>query len=157
MSVVPGRIKHMFEELFEVDWASMSHAYGPADEVPGLLLALRSADEAQRKKALSRFYSAVHHQGDVYPCTTASLPFLFELAEDAATPGRGELVELVVSIGTNAIAHCDHQWDTLEEAIWYGPSGEQFTGLQGPAGAVQALRERAEVLIKFTSDADPDV
>jgi hypothetical protein len=150
-------MERMFDELFEVDWASTSHAYGPAEEVPGLLLALRSADEAQREKALSRFYSAVHHQGDVYPCTTASLPFLFELAEDAATPGRGEIVELLVSIGTSAIERCGNEWDAPEEAIWFGPSGEQYTGLQGTAGAVMALRERAEVLVAFASDADPDV
>jgi hypothetical protein len=45
----------MFNGLRDVDWSSMHHAYGPADEVPALLLALRSAGAAERDRALSRF------------------------------------------------------------------------------------------------------
>jgi hypothetical protein len=58
----------------------LEHADGPAGEIPALLLALRSAEAEQRGRALSRFYGAVHHQGDAYGRTTASLPFLLELA-----------------------------------------------------------------------------
>ncbi len=46
----------------EVDWASMEHAYGPADDVPGLLRGLASADPAERERALDGMYGAVHHQ-----------------------------------------------------------------------------------------------
>lgn len=77
----------------------MEHAYGPAGEIPALLLALRSAEAEQRGRALSRFYGAVHDQGDVYGRTTASLPFLLKLAGDATTPDRAATVELLVSIG----------------------------------------------------------
>ncbi|MBP5866069.1 PBS lyase, partial [Streptomyces sp. LBUM 1484] len=76
----------MFEGLDGIDWASMEHAYGTAEEIPALLWALRSPHIEERRMALDRFYGAVHHQGDVYPCTAASLPFLFELAADGATP-----------------------------------------------------------------------
>jgi hypothetical protein len=82
----------MFSGLHDVDWASMHHAYGSADEVPALLEALRSADTTERGKALDAFYNKVHHQGDVYPGTTASLPFLLELARDPAAPIRPEIV-----------------------------------------------------------------
>ena len=123
----------------------MHHAYGPADEIPALLLGMRSAEAAERDKALSRFYSAVHHQGDVYPCTTASLPFLFELAGDAAAPGRAEIVELLVSIGSVAVERCE------EDLI--SPAGEPG----GHAGAAAVLRERSEVFVTWVSDADPGV
>ncbi|MEU8118683.1 DUF397 domain-containing protein [Spirillospora sp. NPDC049024] len=73
----------MFSGLHDIGWSSMEHAYGSAEEVP-TLLALRSSDAEKRQKALGRFYGAVHHQGDVYPCTTASLPFLFEPADAVA-------------------------------------------------------------------------
>jgi hypothetical protein len=35
-------MRAMFSGLHDVDWASMHHAYGSAEEVPALLKALRS-------------------------------------------------------------------------------------------------------------------
>ena len=130
--------------LDEVDWSSMQHAYGSAEEVPALLLALRSPDAEERSKALSRFCSAVHHQGDVYPCTTASLPFLFELAGDATAPDRAGFVGLLVSIGSVAVERCD---------VDYGDEA----GLVDYAGAAAVVRSRAEVFAGFASDADSGV
>jgi hypothetical protein len=43
----------MWDGLDAVGLSSMRHAYGPADEVPALLLALRSPDAGERGKALS--------------------------------------------------------------------------------------------------------
>ena len=43
----------MFSGLYDVDWSSMQHAYGSAEEVPALLLALCSTDAEERSKALS--------------------------------------------------------------------------------------------------------
>jgi hypothetical protein len=145
VSVRPTIMPCVFNGLHDVDWSSMHHAYGPADEVPALLLALRSADAAERDRALSRFYSAVHHQGDVYQCTTASLPFLLELAGDAAAPGRAAIVGLLVSIGSAAVGRC--------EGEWISPSGEPA----GYAGAAAVLRERSEAFAGWASDADPGV
>ncbi|QKG23872.1 HEAT repeat domain-containing protein [Actinomadura verrucosospora] len=128
----------MFSGLYDIDWSSMEHAYGSAEEVPALLLAMRSSDAEERRKALGRFYSAVHHQGDVSPCTTASLPFLFELADDVATPDRVDIVELLVSIGSEALDSCRLQYGDIE--------------VQGEA--VAAMRSRAETLIRFARDPD---
>ncbi|MFD0852175.1 hypothetical protein ACFQ07_08080 [Actinomadura adrarensis] len=69
----------MFAGIDEIDWASMRHAYGTAEDVPALLRGLASADPAEREIALDGFQGAVHHQGDVYDCTLACIPFLFEL------------------------------------------------------------------------------
>jgi len=121
----------------------MQHAYGTAEEIPALLAALRSADANEREKALARFYSAVHHQGDVYQCTTAALPFLFELADDAATPGRGAIVELLVSIGTTSIERCD--------VCYFGCNGEEM----GYPAAAAMMRERCEAFVGFAADPDP--
>jgi hypothetical protein len=131
----------MFTGLHDVDWSSMQHAYGSADEVPALLLALRSSDVEERSKALGRFYGAVHHQGAVYACTAASLPFLFELARDAAAPDRAAVVKLLVSIGSVAVARC----------------GDEYVCSMGYVDAAAEVRERAEVFVEFASDADPRV
>jgi hypothetical protein len=135
----------MFTGLSDVDWSSMHHAYGAAGEVPALLVALGSADADERDEALSRFYGAVHHQGDVYRCTVASLPFLFELAGDAATPDRAAIVELLVSIGGVSVERCDTlRYDCADEVAGY-------------ADAAAVIRERAEVFVGFAADADPRV
>ncbi|KAB2350781.1 PBS lyase [Actinomadura rudentiformis] len=89
----------MFNELDEVDWASMKHAYGPATDVPDLLRGLLSADAAEREIALDGMYGAVHHQGDVYACTLAAIPFLLEAVADARVHDRGRILGLLASIG----------------------------------------------------------
>ncbi|WP_217238315.1 HEAT repeat domain-containing protein [Streptomyces sp. AC555_RSS877] len=126
----------MFTGIDEVDWASLQHAYGSAEDVPGWLLGLASADPAEREAALDRMYGTVHPQGDVYDSTLACVPFLFALAGNAEVPDRGGIVELLVSIGQE--------------------SGERGTG--GPAeSAGRAVRARAEVFAGLSGDADAAV
>ncbi|MGW3917049.1 HEAT repeat domain-containing protein [Streptomyces sp. NPDC005070] len=129
----------MINELDVIDWSSMTHAYGPADEIPGWLRAMASADTAIREAAVGHFYNAVHHQGDVYACTTASLPFLFALADDPHTPDRASIVELLVSIGRHAVERCE---------ILYA-DGPDY------AGSAVVVRERADSFVSYASDDDP--
>jgi hypothetical protein len=81
----------VLNDLDSIDWSSMGHAYGPASEVPGWLRDMAAADPGVRRAAFDDFYGAAHHQGDVYACTTASLPFpnwpaLAAAAASAASP-----------------------------------------------------------------------
>ncbi|MEV6107731.1 HEAT repeat domain-containing protein [Streptomyces sp. NPDC051940] len=128
----------MFQGLDDIDWASMEHAYGSAENVPGMLRAMRSPDAQEREQAFGEFYGAVHHQGDVYLCTAASVPFLFELAGDGHTPDRAAVVGLLVSIGREAVARGD---------VRYEP----------PLGHPQAaarMRAWSEAFVGFARDAD---
>ncbi|WP_212996913.1 hypothetical protein [Winogradskya consettensis] len=134
----------MVDGLHEVDWAALEHAYGSAEDVPAMLTALRSADPAERKTALDSFYGAVHHQGDVYRSTTASLPFLFDFAVDPGTPGRAGIVGLLVSIGREAVARAEPG------------DGEEF-GPLNYAGAAAVVRARAAVFGGFVAEDDPEV
>ncbi|MFF7451654.1 MULTISPECIES: HEAT repeat domain-containing protein [unclassified Streptomyces] len=124
----------MFTGIDEVDWASMRHAYGSAEDVPGLLRGLASADAAEREIALDGMYGAVHHQGDVYDSTLACVPFLFTLAAQQEVRDRGGIVELLVSIGGD---------------------GEPSEGAYGMARA--AVRSGAEVFVRLTGDLDAGV
>lgn len=147
LSVPPGMVWIMFDGLHDIDWASMEHAYGSAEEVPALLRALRSPDAGERRKALDRFYGAVHHQGSLYPPTAASLPFLFELAADGATPDRAAVVALMVSIGRESL---DRGFEDDGTEIEYCPA-------TGCAQAVAFLRERGAQFAELARDPDPDV
>ncbi len=58
------------------------------------------ADDAQaREIALDGLYGAVHHQGDVYDCTIACVPFPLQAVADARVPDRGGILGLLASIG----------------------------------------------------------
>ncbi|MFD0599303.1 HEAT repeat domain-containing protein [Catellatospora coxensis] len=89
----------LFDGVDEIRWGRMRHAYGPAVEVPELLRDLADADRAVRETALDAMYGGVHHQGDVYACTIAAIPFLLRIAADAGRPGRADVIELLASIG----------------------------------------------------------
>ncbi|MFE1326472.1 HEAT repeat domain-containing protein [Streptomyces sp. NPDC058735] len=124
----------MFRGIDEVDWASMRHAYGSAEDVPGLLRGLASADPAERQTALDGMYGAVHHRGDVYEATLACVPFLLALAGREEVRDRAGVVELLVSIG-------------------------DMEGARGDlaARARAALRADAEVFVRLAGDADAGV
>ncbi|WP_346779950.1 HEAT repeat domain-containing protein, partial [Streptomyces sp. S3(2020)] len=124
----------MFTGIDEVDWASMRHAYGSAEDVPGLLRGLASPDAAERETALDGMYGAVHHQGDVYDSTLACVPFLFTLAAREEVRDRGGIVELLVSIGGDG-----------------EPSEDMY------AVARTAVRSGAEVFVRLAGDADAGV
>ncbi|MDX3186445.1 HEAT repeat domain-containing protein [Streptomyces sp. ME02-7008A-1] len=145
VSVVFGIVPCMINELDSVDWESLGHAYGPADDVPGWLTGMASADPGVRDQAFSHFYSAAHHQGDVYPCTAASLPFLFEMADSSATPDRGSVIELLLSIGRESL-------DMDPEGAYFTPDG---TESRAHVDALAVIRRRAEVFVRYSSDPDP--
>ncbi|MGI5452545.1 HEAT repeat domain-containing protein [Streptomyces sp. CA-249302] len=125
----------MLTGIDEVDWASLRHAYGSAEDVPGLLRGLASADPAEREVALDGMYGAVHHQGDVYDSTLACIPFLFVLVECAEVADRGGMVELLVSIGQE------------------GESRTDDTG----ARACAVVHAGAEAFVRLTGDPDAGV
>ncbi|GAB3845665.1 hypothetical protein ACFPIJ_38535 [Dactylosporangium cerinum] len=74
------------DELDTVDWTALTHAYGPAEDVPDLVRALYNPDETG--DAFDELYGTVWHQGSVYPATAAAVPFLAHAALHGADPAR---------------------------------------------------------------------
>jgi hypothetical protein len=62
------------ERLDDVPWGSLTHAYGAADDVPGLLRELASGDAEAREAALHELHGNVWHQGTVYEATAHVVP-----------------------------------------------------------------------------------
>nr|WP_202520858.1 PBS lyase [Streptomyces sp. SID5614] len=125
----------------------MEHAYGPADDVPELLRGLASADPAEREAALDGMYGAVHHQGDVYACTLACIPFLFELVVDPGVQDRGGVVELLTSIGGFDLDEDDEA--EIDE--------DEIEGAANYAMAAAAVTAGAGVFFELIADEDPGV
>ncbi|MBL1082817.1 HEAT repeat domain-containing protein [Streptomyces actinomycinicus] len=135
----------MFTGIDEVDWASLRHAHGSAEDVPVWLRALASEDAAERATALDGLYGAVHHQGRVYDSTLACIPFLFALAAREEVPDRGSVVELLVSIGGES-AVTDRR---ARDAVCEGAGA--FAALAGdPVPAVR--RAAAGALVRFLDE-----
>ncbi|MEU9505759.1 hypothetical protein AB0D32_05705 [Micromonospora sp. NPDC048170] len=84
--------------LDEVHWRRLGHAYGPADDVPGQLRALRSPDPQARQGALGELYANIFHQGSRFEATAHAVPFLLGLLADPATPDRESLLSLLTAL-----------------------------------------------------------
>ncbi|MGW0469304.1 PBS lyase [Streptomyces sp. NPDC003027] len=140
----------MLTGIEEVDWASLGHAYGPADDVPGLLRGLASDDSTERELALDGMYGAVHHQGDVYDSTLACIPFLLELVSDASVQDRGGIVELLTSIGGIDLDG-DDELDELD------PDDGELIPAANYAMAAAAVAAGADVFLGLVGDPDPEV
>ncbi len=72
----------MLENLDEIPWEKLEHAYGEAKDVPGLIRKLASKDIKEREDALWYLYGNIWHQGTVYEATSFAVPFLIELLEN---------------------------------------------------------------------------
>lgn len=90
----------MFSGLDKINWSALNHAYGSAEDVPGLLRQRASADQKEASEAGYEFFGNIWHQGTVYQATSYAVPFLVELLERPATHDRPALVELLASIAT---------------------------------------------------------
>jgi hypothetical protein len=69
----------MLEGLDAIDWSSLTHAHGPASDVPERLRSLLFDDPAVQLEACAELHERIRHQGTVYPASAAAVPFLFEL------------------------------------------------------------------------------
>ena len=83
----------MLDDIESVDWPRLSHAYGPAEDLPGLLRGLAEGDE----EALQNLFGSVWHQGTVYEATAFAVPFLIRIldAPDADTAGVLGLLSVI--------------------------------------------------------------
>src|SRR5258707_15493898 len=89
----------MLEGLDEIDWAAYEGAYGPAEEAPGILLAMASPDPETAGEGRYEFGSSIWHQGTVYPVTVVVVPFLVELATTPGVHGRDSLLYMLGALG----------------------------------------------------------
>ena len=98
----------MLDGLYSIPWKRLTHAYGSAEDVPGLLHALQTASPELRGEdsPLWELFGNIWHQGTVYAATAYAVPFLIELAADPSTPDRVGILNLLDEIarGSSYIA-----------------------------------------------------
>ncbi|MBB4690904.1 hypothetical protein [Paractinoplanes abujensis] len=137
----------MFAGLDDIDWESLEHAYGSAEDVPGWVRGLVDPDPAVREESLDALYGAVHHQGDVYDSTVAAVPFLTEALTTPGAPGRDGIAQLLTSVAD--LAGWPDEADLPDE---------RRVAMRGLAARAHALAvAAAPALSALADDPDPGV
>lgn len=90
----------MLDTLDQVDWGSLTHAYGSADDLPALLRALASGDKEASKNAIYELFGNIWHQGTVYEATAYAVPFLIEVLESPSVDCKPDIVHLLQALAT---------------------------------------------------------
>ncbi|MFD7933397.1 hypothetical protein ACFV4T_02475 [Streptomyces sp. NPDC059755] len=123
------------------DWACRYHAYGRAEDVPGQLAALSSADPLVRGAAVSALSGNVYHQGTRWPASAHIVAPLVVLADTPTTPDRATVVHLLHAVALG---------DLRDDVLPFDPT-RAFAGAErvGPS-------DEAAVLRVLFEDEDPD-
>lgn len=103
-----------WNDLDQIPWKNLKHAYGSAEDVPDLLRKLRTAPpRGGEGSPLWHLFGNIYHQGTVYEATPHAVPFLIELAADSDTPDRAGVLELLAEIARGNSA----QWEKLAHDV----------------------------------------
>ncbi|MFJ6617758.1 HEAT repeat domain-containing protein [Kitasatospora sp. NPDC091335] len=145
-------------------WAAVSHAYGPAGDLPDLLRELAEGDDGAAGEAVSELYVSILHQGTVYSASVDAVPFLARIAAAGI-----RTVDVLGLLG--GLAESQDEWEAAEGAVRAAVVAQLplllpmlsdpdeavrltaawAVGHTGESGAVAALRER------WAAERDPDV
>ncbi|SIN36710.1 hypothetical protein [Micromonospora cremea] len=82
----------------EVDWSSVSHAFGSAIEIPALLRSIRSDSQEVRQRAYSDLVDLLVHQGSRFEASAAVAPHLIDIVADPAAPDRFAACQVLAAI-----------------------------------------------------------
>jgi hypothetical protein len=84
-------------------WTDLQHCYGPADDIPPLLEAAANGPPPSdaRSEPWHSLWSALCHQGDVFPASYAALPELVDIAlrREDATRWQAFLLAACIELG----------------------------------------------------------
>ena len=142
----------MFEQLDNVPWGQLSHAYGPATDAPHWVRALASDHAHQRTEAVYHFLlSSAFHQYTLYSATPHVIPFVIEALRNPAVSSRpvGENGEPLMKEGLlcflQACARVSRVTDDVGRAI--APGRDVYTNYIRDPGT--RTREYAAKLVAF--------
>lgn len=154
----------MLERLDEVDWSSLTHAYGEAIDVPGLLRVLLSHDPTVRNETIDTLFGNIWHQGTVYPATAAAVPFLYELLIAPEVQEKLGIVHLLSAIAEGVGYLEVHAVGDYGEPTWrkiLGKEGKTLEAeLEREAAATRQVHRAVSAglrhLLPYLHDPDPE-
>ena len=93
-------LKNVVLAIERVPWSDISHAYGPAIDIPDLIGELTSADAAIRNEAWSELHGNLWHQGSIYEATAYAVPIFLELLNEPTVPGKHRILAYLALLFT---------------------------------------------------------
>ncbi|GAA0271571.1 hypothetical protein GCM10010302_06470 [Streptomyces polychromogenes] len=87
--------------LDDVDWASLSHAYQSAEDVPGHLRTLCGNDDEAREQAFKSLFISIFHQGSRYSASPVAVPFLARIAVAGPAAAREDTMWLLTRLAVD--------------------------------------------------------
>jgi hypothetical protein len=87
--------------LDDLDWASLSHAYRSAHDVPGHIRTLCGSDDEAREQAFSSLFGSIFHQGSRYSASPVAVPFLARIALAGPAAARENTMWLLTRLAVD--------------------------------------------------------
>lgn len=91
------------ERLAAISWSELTHAYGPADDLPARLQDLVSDDDKSWRTALDSFWGSICHQGTVYEASVAAVPFLTDILPHVPDERRAGILRVLAGLANRDI------------------------------------------------------
>ncbi|MFJ4524870.1 hypothetical protein ACIP4Y_28630 [Streptomyces sp. NPDC088810] len=96
------------------DWSQLHHAYGTAEDIPGLLDAV---SPAPKDSGWTDLWSRLCHQGTVYSASYAALPALRDMARQWSPADR----QMPLTLAGAIAASTDRPYDEQDPHVAYAP------------------------------------
>lgn len=116
------------------DWSQLDHAYGTAEDIPGLL---RQLEPGGSDRVWSDLWSRLCHQGSVYSASHAALPTLTRLAHEWSPGDRDRPLMLAGAI----LASIDQPYGQPDPHVAYAAEIAELRALTDEALRVPGLAE----------------
>lgn len=158
-------VQSITDRIQAIDWTSLSHAYGAAEDVPDLLCALLAPEKEERDEALDGLFGNIWHQGTVYEATIYAVPFLIEILKAPETLDKTGIAILLACIADGS-GYLEVHADTAEDAARW----QSILQREGKELALErqrendildrvhnAARECLPLIAPYFADPDPEV
>lgn len=144
----------------DLSWHRFSHAYGCAEDAPGLLARLRDGDAEAVSAVLDELGNKLCHQGTVTAAHALAVPFLIRVAADVSVHHRATVLLLVADA-----CYREQWWQTNRSELFQvvAPEDERSVDMAGyPMGwSIDAARSAVSadrtILVGLLADPDPRV
>lgn len=144
----------MLEGLNGVEWHTLTHAYGPATDMPDVIQALAADDVSLRQRALEYLNDALWQSGGVTRAAAYTVPFLIELLGAPEAREKRGIILLLARLAGGRAASESPAGGGLPPDRWnaYDGKAQQWT-----SAAMEALERGTRVYLRQLYSADVEV